>query len=334
MKSLLKRISDQRSLVIGDLMLDHYIWGDTTRISPEAPVPVVDIQEDTYRAGGAANVALNLRALNVQVELCGLFGGDEAGQKLLKLFSQEKILFDDSFVKAGLSTIIKTRVMLRKQQLCRLDREDLSCKYAMEGSQILGRIKEKIEKTDVLIFSDYAKGVLSQPMVDALLQHARAQGCFIAHDPKPRKQFNLRAVDLLTPNRAEALQLAGISLSAGEVFPSEELCRIIWERYHPHYLVVTMGGEGMLLAIEGKIVKQLPTYAREVFDVSGAGDTVVAVLAVALSAGASLEEAAHLANVAAGVVVAKVGTAVANPEEIIHYDAILKSKLFSDSIYA
>lgn len=319
MHNLLAGIVGQQILVIGDMMLDHYILGDTHRISPEAPVPVIEVREDTYRAGGAANVAHNLRALQAEVELCGWVGKDESGARLLGLFLQAGVAFDKAFVKAEVPTILKQRVMVRNQQLCRLDREALPAAYNMEAPDILQLLTHKLKGVKAVILSDYAKGVLSQPMADALLKGARQVGCLVAHDPKPRRNFLLKGVDLLTPNRAESLQMAGINLTAGEGYPAEEVCRVIWERYQPHYLVITLGAEGMLLCTEGKFLKTLPTYARAVYDVSGAGDTVVATLTAALAAGACLEEAAHLANTAAGVVVGKVGTATATPEEILNY---------------
>lgn len=319
METLLNKIKGQSILVIGDVMLDHYIWGDTQRISPEAPVPVVDIKEDTFRAGGAANVTHNLEVLGAETALCGWIGDDEGGRRLQQLFQEEGVVFDPFFIHKTAPTILKKRVMVRNQQLCRLDREGIPAVYHMEDPIVFHKLVEKINTVQGIILSDYAKGVLTQPMADQLIRIAHENNIFIAYDPKPRRTFYLKDADLLTPNRQESLQLAGINLHPGESYPAELVCQKIYELYTPKYLVITLGADGMFLCESGKIQKQLPTYAREVYDVSGAGDTVVASLTAALVAGASLEEAAHLANTAAGVVVSKVGTATASPIEILNY---------------
>ena len=315
MKSLLDNIVGQRILVVGDLMLDRYTWGDASRISPEAPVPVVDVSRESCVAGGAANVALNLRTLGAEAEVCGWVGQDAAGTELVELLSKTNIDIDPVFHAHGKITIVKSRIMVRNQQLCRLDREDVPAGYAL-NSEDIARVVELAGRADAVIFSDYGKGTLSEELVNAL-------GCsqnghlLLAMDPKPRRRIAHHGLSLLTPNRSEALQLAGLEIMRGDPFPETEVCRRIYETYQPENLVITMGGDGMLVSRAGEVSLRIPTMAREVFDVSGAGDTVVAALTLALSSGAEIEKAARFANLAAGIVVGKVGTATVSPSELL-----------------
>ncbi len=318
MKPLLDKIARARFLVIGDVMLDHYIWGDATRISPEAPVPVVDIFRDSHTAGGAANVALNLAAMGASAEVCGWIGQDEAGSRLRKIFEDSTVRFDTGlFASADRSTIVKTRVIVQHQQLCRLDREGRPAAYGFGGRGEWEALRSKFDGVDGIILSDYAKGFLQPEFLQHVIDEARSRGIVVGLDPKPKRDLAFRGPDLITPNRKEALDLAGIRADPRDPFPAAEVCARVWEKHAPRNLVVTMGEDGMLLSREGEVTGTLSTVSREVFDVSGAGDTVVAVLTAALAVGATLEEAAHLANAAAGVVVGKLGTATASPEEIL-----------------
>lgn len=316
MQELLEKIARLRILVIGDLMLDHYIWGDASRLSPEAPVPIVKVDRDSYTAGGAANVAANLRALGVQTEVLGTLGEDAYGASLRAILLQRGVALDERVVRNGrVSTIVKTRVMCRKQQLCRLDREGPCEGYALSEAA-RAALPEKIAAADAVILSDYAKGVITSEAI-RLIQGMARPGQIVALDPKPRSGLAFSGVSLITPNKAEALQLAGLhGAEAGNVGLAAVAARV-YERFAPHQLVITLGGDGMLLCTEGKVGPQIPTAALEVFDVSGAGDTVIATLTAALAAGADIDRAAALANLAAGVVVGKVGTAVATPAEIL-----------------
>lgn len=322
MKNLLQKIRGKRVVVVGDVMLDHYVHGDATRISPEAPVPVVNVMRDRYVAGGAANVALNLRSLGAAVSLCGLFGKDSAGETLREILSSHEIAFPPAFRRDGVQTIIKSRVVVRNQQLCRIDREQPPAAYALNAPEVRRALLEEISRADAVIVSDYAKGAVDMPLLNNVLAAARERKALVALDPKPRRRLPFENIGLLTPNRNEAIELAeiGNEISGGE-FPAEEICRRIWEKHHPELLVITLGADGMLLSRGGKVGKTIPTYAREVFDVSGAGDTVIASLTLALAAGADLESAAHFANTAAGIVVGKFGTATVSPEEILAFGA-------------
>jgi D-glycero-beta-D-manno-heptose-7-phosphate kinase len=316
-KALLMRITGLRVLVIGDLMLDHYIWGDATRISPEAPVPVVDIARDSWTGGGAANVGLNIAALGARCAVFGVVGADEHGTRLRAILREKGI---EVIVPPGkAATIVKTRVLVQHQQLCRLDRESPPGAYAVDPSRAARLLSRAIKASDAVVLSDYAKGLLTDGLVARVTRLARDSGAFIALDPKPRHPLAFHGLDLITPNKREALQLAGLEPGPGAPFPAAEVCARLHERYATRNLVVTLGEEGMLLGSGGRVLKAIPTAAREIFDVSGAGDTALAGLVLALASGAGLEEAAHFANVAAGVVVAKLGTATVSPRELLQH---------------
>ena len=321
MHKLLEDLTRLRILVVGDLMLDHYVWGDATRLSPEAPVPIVKVERDSYTAGGAANVAANLRALGVQAEMLGTLGADAFGDSLRAILRQRGAAVDESAVRSDrVSTIVKTRVMCRSQQLCRLDREGPCEAYALSAAA-LAALPAKLAAADAVILSDYAKGVITSETI-RLIQGLARPGQIVALDPKPRSGLSFSGVSLMTPNKAEALQLAGLhGAEAGSVSLAAVASRV-YEKYAPRQLVITLGGDGMLLCTEGRPGRQIPTAAREVFDVSGAGDTVIATLAVMLARGAAWGESIHVANIAAGIVVGKLGTAVCTRAEL---EAALKS---------
>ena len=314
---LLRRLKRLRILVVGDVMLDHYIWGDATRISPEAPVPVIDIARDSWTAGGAANVALNLASLGARCTVVGRFGDDESGRRLAELLRERGI---DAIPTPGdAPTIVKTRVLVRQQQLCRLDREAAPAAYEVPLDRLTALIGPALADCDAVILSDYAKGILNNAVLRQLTALARSAGKLIALDPKPRRGLDFHGLDLITPNKREALQLAGLEAAPHAPFPAAEVCARLHERHATRHLVVTLGEEGMLLSTGGKVRKIIPTAAREVFDVSGAGDTALAGLVLALAAGTSLQTAAHFANAAAGVVVGKLGTATVTPAELTAY---------------
>lgn len=311
----LEAIRNVRVLVIGDLMLDCYIWGDASRISPEAPVPVVQVQRETSTAGGAANVAINIAAMGGKASLFGRIGKDEPGNELSAILQNAGISTIPGCVCSTTPTTVKTRVICRNQQLCRLDREPPPDACCLDAGLLKNLLTPFLSQIDAVLLSDYAKGVLTTEII-AGLQTWLPSSTMIAMDPKPRNSLQYRNLSLMTPNRAEALELAGIDDEDGQ-FPAEEVCTRIHEIYAPQKLVVTLGAEGMLLSEEGCVIDHIPTVAREVFDVSGAGDTVVAALTLALTAGLKFREAAALANLAAGVVVGKLGTATATPAEML-----------------
>ena len=317
--SLLKKIAGLRILVVGDVMLDRYIWGDATRISPEAPVPVIDVARETWTAGGAANVALNIAALGARCTVAGYVGSDESGAKLTQSLANKKIAVIKTPGTA--QTIVKTRVMVQRQQLCRIDRESPPPDYRFDADAAEALLADEIAACDAIILSDYAKGILHDDLVARVAKLGRAAGKFIALDPKPKRKLAFHGLDLITPNKRESLELAGLTASPHLPFPAAEVCARLHDLYATKHLVITLGEDGMLLSSDGKILSTIPTAAREVFDVSGAGDTSLAALVLALTAGAKLATAAHFANAAAGVVVGKLGTATVTPAELRAYVA-------------
>ena len=314
----LNQFSNLRVVVIGDVMLDHYIWGDATRISPEAPVPVVHVDRDSYVPGGAANVACNLAGLGVQTTLLGRYGPDDGGNRLGALLSERDIRLDPLGCRGKLATIVKTRVLVQRQQMCRIDRELAPADYALLDSVTPAAIKKLLEGADAILLSDYAKGVIDASLIEFVLSVARNadKRPLVVMDPKPKRHLELSGMDLMTPNRSEAQQLAGFVVDPYEPFDDEAICDAIYERYKPRNLVVTLGADGMLLCQNGKLIGRLPTDAREVFDVSGAGDTVVATLTTALASGMDLGAATQLANKAAGIVVSHLGTSPIHRDQL------------------
>jgi rfaE bifunctional protein kinase chain/domain len=313
MKDLLEQIKSLRILVIGDVMLDRYVIGEVSRISPEAPVPVLSVTDERSVAGGAANVALNARSLGAKVESVGWFGKDERGDELIDILRSENIEVDSSFRFSSAPTISKSRVTASNQQICRVDRESKPDSYNPKIGEIDELLQTKLKFADAVIVSDYGKGFVSNELLSVVRHSAK----FVSVDPKPSRLLDYAKPDLLTPNRLEALELAGLSRETRAPFPKDEVVARIFERFSPLLLAITLGSEGMLLAKEGRVEQIMPTAAKEVFDVSGAGDTVIASLTLALATGQSFENAAEFANLAAGVVVGKVGTATVSPSEIL-----------------
>lgn len=319
MKALLAGFGGRRLAVLGDVILDHYIWGDVGRISPEAPVPLVDVSHESHRLGGAANVALNLRTLGSRPALFGRIGSDSDGAVVRRLLEEAGIrLLGGGLPPAG-RTIVKTRVIAQHQQLCRLDREGGRLEYTLGDAQQETVVAAVLEQAEGVLLSDYAKGLVDDRLLERLRKRAGERGIPVFCDPKPRFVRNFRGLHLLTPNRSEALSLSGIEAGPREPFPAAEVVAAIQERYEPRHLVITLGSDGMLYAGAGEAGSIVPAFAREVFDVSGAGDTVFAVLALSLLSGASLEESVILANTAAGVVVGKLGTSTVSGPEILAY---------------
>jgi D-beta-D-heptose 7-phosphate kinase/D-beta-D-heptose 1-phosphate adenosyltransferase len=282
-------------------------------------VPVIDVDRETWTAGGAGNVALNIAALGARCTVAGYFGNDDAGRKLRQALGEKGITVLGT--PGQDQTIVKTRVMVQRQQLCRVDRESPPAAYRITAAQAEALLAQEIVACDAVILSDYAKGILNDELIACVAKLARAAGKFVALDPKPRRQLTFHDLDLITPNKREALQLAGIEQPPHTPFPEAAVCASLDRLYRTRHLVITLGEEGMLLSSEGKILQTIPTAAREVFDVSGAGDTSLAALVLAMTAHAPLEEAAHFANAAAGVVVGKIGTATVTPAELTAYVA-------------
>jgi D-glycero-beta-D-manno-heptose-7-phosphate kinase len=311
----------RRILVVGDVMLDHYIHGDVARISPEAPVPVLDRAHEHHVPGGAANVARNLAALGTQVELVGVVGRDPAAGTLREIFAEARIGCGGLVAEKGRPTTQKTRVVAGRQQLLRIDNESRDAISAGSRRAVIAAVHRQAAKASAIILGDYAKGVFDQEVVDAILAIGREQGVPVCIDPKPTRPLRMQGAALLTPNRKETFELAGMHDQpiAGDPMKHAGLQAAIAEiqrRHEPKALLVTLGGAGMLLIEQGKAPRHLPTMAQEVYDVSGAGDTVIATFVLARAAGLSAYDAAVLANLAAGVVVGKLGTATATVDEL------------------
>ena len=314
---LLQNTSALNICVIGDCMLDHYIWGDVERISPEAPVPVVNIDKDTYRLGGACNVALNLKQMGCNVFLVGLMGQDSAGDRLRSLLEENGIAVSENNFHREVKTIVKTRVIVRNQQLCRLDRESFFAEN--QTHNLMQWLSDEIHNFDAVIVSDYNKGTISQALLDLLLDLKKQKNFFLAIDPKPVHELDYSGADLLKPNRSEALQLSGILPKPHMPFPLNAVAKRILERYHLKYLAITLGNEGLALLNADNEGRVYPAQDREVFDVSGAGDTALAALVVAFCLKMPMDVAATFANIASGIVVGKVGTATVSLEELQAY---------------
>ncbi len=320
--TILAAAAKTRVLVLGDVMLDQFIWGAVSRISPEAPVPVVEFERESFMPGGAANVARNLTALGVSVEIFGAIGTDDAGRRLKTLLNGQKIGCSGLVTHAARHTSIKTRVVAHKQQMVRIDRETRDGLDAKLTSRLLAGLKGKLPGADAVIVGDYGKGVVTQSLLNEIKTLCRERGLWLSFDPKPVHRLNLSNLSLITPNRKEAFELANLPDETRHANPlANQNLMLVAERLlnelRPAVLLVTLGEQGMLLCQRGQKPFHIPTVAQEVFDVSGAGDTVIATFTLAVAAGASPVEAAMLSNHAAGIVVGKVGTATATPEELI-----------------
>ncbi len=321
-QQLLSAAARTRILVLGDVMLDQFIWGSVSRISPEAPVPVLDFSHESYMPGGAANVARNLSALKTQTELFSAIGEDVAGRQLKELLSEQHIGCGGLVSIDSRATTIKTRIVAHQQQVVRVDRESKQELGATDVQTLLHALKEKVHTADAVIVGDYGKGVVTQPLLEGVKTLCREHGVWLSVDPKPVHHLNLAALSLITPNRKEAFELANVVDGNRQTNPLEDkslmlVANRLLNELRPALLLITLGDQGMLLCQRGQRPFHIPTVAQEVFDVSGAGDTVIASFTLAIAAGASPIEAAIVSNHAAGVVVGKVGTATVTPEELL-----------------
>lgn len=311
---LVAGFSRVRTLVIGDLMLDRYIWGQVHRISPEAPVPVVHITRESVSPGGAGNVATNAHALGGRVVVCGIVGKDLDGRRLLHELTTRGIDVSGVVTDSTAMTISKTRVIAHNQQVARLDRESLQTLNGQGRAKIRGFIQKHLGDFDVIVVSDYGKGVVDVELLTLLAELRKEHGFVYLIDPKRPNFPHYRGASLMKPNKEEAGLATGIDIR-DEAALLQAGTRLL-ELWQAEAVLVSRGEEGMSLFKRSGRVQHFPTAAREVFDVTGAGDTVLATCAVALGAGASFEDATILANHAAGIVVGKVGTATVTPAEL------------------
>lgn len=321
-RALLEKFVDVRVTVIGDLMLDRYIHGQVDRISPEAPVPVVRVLREHSVPGGACNVALNLQALGGHAAVCGLVGDCMHGEELLEQLRTAGVDVRPVMQSEGVTTIVKTRVLADRQQMLRVDREVPDFSLEAHKPVFLEKLRAALREAHGVVLEDYGKGVLTQEVVTAALTRAKALGIPSGYDPKDNHELDVRGVTFATPNRKEAFHVAGVRDRTPEMEPLLdrnllEAAKRLHASWEPEHLMVTLGPQGMLLVSGGTEPEHVSTRAREVFDVSGAGDTVIATTMLALAVGANFREAAELANAAAGIVVAKVGTATTSPHELL-----------------
>jgi D-glycero-beta-D-manno-heptose-7-phosphate kinase len=304
----------KRILVIGDLMLDHYVEGDVSRISPEAPIQIVKVKKERYVPGGAANTSNNISALKAKAVVIGLIGRDEAGKKLIKELSDREIDYSGVLVDDSRPTIEKTRFLGMNQQLLRVDKEITDDISEEIGKRIIKEVLKKIDQIDVMVISDYGKGVITEKLAKAIVKISKDYKKPLVVDPKPLHKSFYKNATIMTPNFKESSEIAGLSGENEDKF-IEKVGNKIMNDLNINVLI-TRGPKGMSLFEKNKLAKHVPTKAREVYDVSGAGDTVVATMALALASGLNLEDAALIGNHAAGIVVGKIGTATVTPEEL------------------
>ena len=322
-ESLFSHIGSINCLVVGDLMLDEYLWGKAERISPEAPVQVVDVVREELRLGGAGNVVNNLVALGARVAVCSVVGEDANGVALLEDFNRRAVAVDAIFRDPGRRTSRKTRVVASNQQIVRIDRESRDPLSKEMEEQVCSWISQHAGHFSVILVSDYLKGVLTPRVIETIVSAAAPTGIPVLVDPKGTDYSRYRGATLLTPNRKEAEAASGIAIRDGGSL--EQAAGLIMEKAGLGHLLITRSEEGMSLFSRSEEAVHIPTVAREVFDVSGAGDTVLASLAVGVAAGLGMTEAARLANIAAGIAVGKLGTSTVSPDEIINAVALTHS---------
>jgi len=319
MKHWIDQFSKCRMLVIGDCMIDEYVWGSVDRISPEAPVPVVAVKRDNATLGGAGNVVNNLAALKSNVTIIGTYGSGENGRRLKKMFESVGANTDGLARDKSRATTLKTRIMASQQHVLRIDRETSHPVNGKMVELIAKNISNCIQSMHLIIVSDYGKGLLTPEMLKTIMQLAKDHKKAVLVDPKGFNYEKYRGADLITPNRKEAAQAANFDIK--DMSQLINAGQLLMKNVGLPGLLITCGQDGMVLFEHGKAPYHIETRAQQVFDVSGAGDTVISVMGLALAAGAGYRESATLANAAAGLVVGKVGTATISQDEL--RDAIL-----------
>lgn len=317
LENTLARFADCRLAVLGDLMLDEFYWGSVDRISPEAPVPVVKINKETWRPGGAANVASNIVALGAKAHIFGIVGDDGAGRRLSEELQAENIGTEGLIVDSGRRTSVKTRVIGQSQQMIRIDRENTEALDYQRQKQMLNALLEMADDLDGVIVSDYAKGVIVESLLSEVISRFKRMGKFVAIDPKLKNFPIYKKATIITPNTKEA------ESTLGRVFESEEDVLAggmdLLKKTSSDAVLITRSEHGMSLFQKGQKPVTIPTRALKVFDVTGAGDTVIGVFSLALASGCTMIRSAEIANLAAGVVVGLVGTASATQKQVLDY---------------
>ena len=322
LEQILDRAASKRIIVIGDLMLDEFVWGKVGRISPEAPVPVVEVTGESFYPGGAANVARNLREFIDHVSVIGMLGKDRSGRQLRELLAAQNIDTSSAIEDENFCTIVKTRIIALHQQVVRVDREKIVTPSAAQIPKVVAAVRNSIRETDAIIFEDYGKGFLTSELVAQIAQEARVASKTVAADPNPRHSVDWHGVTVVKPNRAEAFLAAGVPWRDPDEAPAKDndLQRAgekLLKKWETKYVLITLGDHGMMLFQQNNAPHYIPTKARQVFDVSGAGDTAIALFTLGLVSGATAIEAAEIANHGSAVVVSKLGTATVTRNELI-----------------
>lgn len=314
LQEIVAAFSKKTVLIVGDVMLDEYIWGDVQRISPEAPVPVVEVKRRTFAPGGAANVAANVAGLGGRVLLVGVLGTDPQAEQLRGILRQHGVGVEGLITDPARPTTVKTRVIAHSQQVVRVDAETRDTIASDLEDQVLRWVEGYLPASDVCVISDYAKGVVSPRLARELIGRARNANVPVIVDPKTNDLTKYQGATLITPNLNETQQAAGVAIAdeATLLVAGQKLLSVL----SGTALLVTRGAQGMSLFVNGQPPVHVAAEAREVFDVTGAGDTALVTFALSLAAGASMEEAMRLANKAAGIVVGKIGTATVSVEEL------------------
>lgn len=303
---LIERFSKVRVLVVGDVMLDRYWWGSVSRISPEAPVPVVSLDSTTLAAGGAANVAANIAGLGANPFLIGITGDDAEATDLPSVLTEKGILDFELKAIPGRKTTVKTRIVAHHQQMARIDQETVDEIGSDDVAKIIERLQRRLEEIDVIVISDYGKGFLTRELLTSFITTAREAGKPVLVDPKGKDYSKYRGATMLTPNKREAAEACSIEVGSVDLLDTAEQKLLI--DLDLDSLLITLGEDGMTLLQKDAKAANLSATARNVYDVTGAGDTVIATLAVAIGSGMDTFEAAKVANLAAGIVVERVGT--------------------------
>jgi D-beta-D-heptose 7-phosphate kinase/D-beta-D-heptose 1-phosphate adenosyltransferase len=322
LKQILDRAASRRIIVIGDLMLDEFVWGKVGRISPEAPVPVVEVTGESFYPGGAANVARNLREFVDHVAVIGMLGNDRSGHQLRKLLAEQNIDTSNSIEDESFGTIVKTRIIALHQQVVRVDREKFVTASKTHTAKVVAAVRESLKETDAIIFEDYGKGFVTTELVGEIVREATAANKIVAADPNPRHAVDWRGVTVVKPNRAEAFLAAGIPWRDPAEAPENDtdlgrVGKTLLKKWETQYVLITLGEHGMMLFQQKDAPLYIRTKARQVFDVSGAGDTAIALFTLGLVSGATPIEAAEIANYGSAVVVSKLGTATVTRNELI-----------------
>ena len=316
LKNIIQEFKKKKILVVGDLILDEYIWGKVSRISPEAPVPVVWVDNESYMPGGAANVANNICSLGAKAYLAGIVGKDERAAILKGALAHKGIETEGILTDSSRPTILKTRVIAHHQQVVRIDRESVEPVKDRLLAKMIAYVDRVIGEIDAIIIEDYGKGLITPKLLKPVMKIAKKHKKIVSVDPKEEHFSYYKGVTVITPNNKEASIAAGFKIR--DKASLKKAGQILLNKFNLKTVIITLGEEGMAVFETGRAMRKIPTIAQEVFDVSGAGDTVISAFTLSLASGATSIQAAHISNCAAGIVVGKVGTSVVDPDTLIN----------------